>query len=164
MSETPDQYVKRLLGYLGTQDPLAVLEETPKRLASLVAGVDERGLRTRRDPGKWSMAEIVIHFSEAELVIAYRVRKVLGNSGTSVQAYDQSVWAERYDRATVPTALALHCALRDANLVLYRSLTPEEWGRYSEHSERGRETVEQTVRLAAGHDLNHLRQIEALRS
>jgi hypothetical protein len=163
MTETTEQYVSRLLGYLGSQDPLAVLEATPSALASLVEGVDEKRLRTRPPSGKWSMAEVAIHLSEAELVIGYRVRKALGASGTSVQGYDEAVWATRYDRASVPKALALQRALREANLALYRSLTSEEWARFSMHNERGKETVEQTVRLAAGHDLNHLRQLQALR-
>jgi hypothetical protein len=30
------------------------------------------------------------------------------------------------------------------------------------HAERGQETIEHIVRLYAGHDLNHLRQIEAI--
>jgi hypothetical protein len=30
------------------------------------------------------------------------------------------------------------------------------------HAERGKETIEQVVRLLAGHDLNHLRQIEKI--
>jgi hypothetical protein len=30
------------------------------------------------------------------------------------------------------------------------------------HSERGQETLEQMVRMTAGHDINHLRQIEVI--
>jgi hypothetical protein len=30
------------------------------------------------------------------------------------------------------------------------------------HAERGKETIEHLVRLYAGHDLNHLSQIEAM--
>jgi hypothetical protein len=30
------------------------------------------------------------------------------------------------------------------------------------HSERGQESIEQIVRMTAGHDINHLRQIERI--
>ena len=40
--------------------------------------------------------------------------------------------------------------------------TAEQWQQYGMHSERGRETIEQIVRLTAGHDLNHLKQIERI--
>jgi hypothetical protein len=33
---------------------------------------------------------------------------------------------------------------------------------YGMHQERGQESVAHIVKMAAGHDLNHLRQIEAI--
>ena len=33
---------------------------------------------------------------------------------------------------------------------------------YGMHSERGQETIEQIVRMTAGHDINHLQQIERI--
>ena len=50
--------------------------------------------------------------------------------------------------------------LRDANLALLRSLKPEQWKQYGMHSERGQESVEHIVRMFAGHDVNHIQQIE----
>jgi hypothetical protein len=164
MKETPEQYVGRLLGYLGARDPLPILEATPATLARLVDGWDEGRLRTRPTPEHWSMAEIAIHLAEVEIVVGYRVRCMLGGKdGDPIQAFDQDRWSTRYDRAAVPVALAMHRGLRDANLALYRSLSPQEWARYGMHSERGKESVEHTVRLAAGHDLNHIAQMKALR-
>ncbi len=52
--------------------------------------------------------------------------------------------------------------LREMNLALYKTLTPEQWKQHGMHSERGVETVEHIVRLYAGHDLNHIRQIEQI--
>ena len=33
---------------------------------------------------------------------------------------------------------------------------------YGQHSERGKETVEHLMRMMAGHDLNHLHQMEKI--
>jgi hypothetical protein len=52
--------------------------------------------------------------------------------------------------------------LREGNLALLRSLDPEQWQHYGMHSERGRETIEHIARMFAGHDLNHLQQIEKI--
>jgi len=52
--------------------------------------------------------------------------------------------------------------LREANLALLESLTPEQWKHYGMHSERGQEAIELIVRMAAGHDINHLQQIERI--
>ncbi len=162
MDENFEQYVRRILGYLGEKDPLPILEVTPSSLAGIVTGLDEARLRRRPAPSKWSMAEIIIHLAEVEVVVGYRVRVMLGSNGSAIQAFDQDQWVRRYDRMPIAAALGMHRGLREANLALYRSLTIEEWNQYGIHSERGRETVDHTVKLAAGHDLNHLKQLEAL--
>ena len=35
-------------------------------------------------------------------------------------------------------------------------------GHYGMHAERGKETVSHLINMVAGHDLNHLRQIESI--
>jgi hypothetical protein len=53
--------------------------------------------------------------------------------------------------------------LRQANLALLRSLTPAEWNQYGIHAERGVESIRDIAMYYAGHDLNHFKQIEAIR-
>jgi hypothetical protein len=45
---------------------------------------------------------------------------------------------------------------------MLKSLAPEQWKHYGMHSERGQETIEHIVRMFAGHDLNHLQQVERI--
>ena len=97
-------------------------------------------------------------------VAAYRVRMILGAPGTPIQAFDQDAWAREMDYATRDTAasLALFTALRTALLELLRGLDEEKLDRFGMHSERGEESVRYLISLYAGHDLNHLAQIERL--
>jgi hypothetical protein len=37
-----------------------------------------------------------------------------------------------------------------------------DWKQYGMHSERGKESIEHIVRMFAGHDVNHLQQIEKI--
>ena len=53
--------------------------------------------------------------------------------------------------------------LRQANLAFLRSLTPAEWNLYGIHDERGAESIRDIAMYYAGHDLNHFKQIEAIR-
>jgi len=162
MAETHQAYVQRILGTLGTTDPLEVLAATPAKLDSALARFRREQLRTRPAPGKWSAAEIAIHLSEVEMMIGVRVRLVVGQDGVAIQGYDQDAWAARYGNVDLDLALQAFKALRAANLAFYRSLTEEQWEHYGMHSERGKETARRIVELCAGHDLNHLKQIEAL--
>ena len=38
----------------------------------------------------------------------------------------------------------------------------DRWKHYGIHSERGQETIEHIARMFAGHDLNHIAQIEGI--
>ena len=52
--------------------------------------------------------------------------------------------------------------MRAALLRLLRGLNDEELDRFGMHAERGKESVRHLISLYAGHDLNHLAQIERL--
>ena len=162
MSETPQQYTQRILGYLEGTRPLAVLAATAATLEGLIEGVSTDALRKRPAPDKWSASEILAHLADGEIVGAFRMRLILGSPGTPVLAFDQDTWVTsgHYDARDPRKSLAQFRVLRDANLALLESLTPEQWTDYGIHSERGQESIEQIVRMFAGHDINHLRQIE----
>lgn len=162
MTESVQQYVERILNALGSTDPLQQLSETPSILKQVLEQFPSVKLHQRPSPEKWSPAEIAIHLSEVEMVVGVRVRIVLGNNGAAIQAFDQDAWARRYAKTDLQLSLAGFEALRAANLALYRSLSPDQWEQYGMHAERGKETVRRIVTMCAGHDLNHLRQLQAL--
>jgi DinB superfamily len=164
MNETPQQYTTRIVAHVQGRDPLAVQAATPRKLQRLIKGVSPARLRKRPSPGKWSVAEIIAHLSDAELVGGFRIRMILGSPGTPITAFDQDVWvvSGHYDKRDPRKAVETFRALREANLDLYKTLTPEQWQHYGIHSERGKETVQHVARMFAGHDLNHLAQIEAI--
>lgn len=164
MAETPQQYTQRVLGYVGDRDPLAILQETPAKLATLVHGRPDALLRQRPAPGKWSVSEILAHLADAEIVLGFRMRLILGQDGVPIQAFDQDVWAAftHYDRIPVTESLEQITVLRRANLRLVRSLSAEQLQQAGMHTERGRETVAHLLRMWAGHDLNHRAQVEKI--
>ena len=164
MKETPQQYTARMLTNLADQGPLKVQAATPKKIERLLKGASPAKLRKRPAPGKWSVAEILAHLADVEIVVGWRVRSILGAPGTPIQAFDQDTWVEsgHYAKRNPRGSLTQLRALREANLALYKSLTPEQWKHYGMHSERGQESVEHIARMMAGHDVNHLQQIESI--
>lgn len=164
MTETPQQYSARIMSNIGGQEPMKVLAATPNKIGRLFQGATPAKLKKRPAPGKWSPAEIAAHLADAEIVIAWRIRAILGAPGTPIQAYDQDAWVEagHYARRNPRQSLDQLRAVRQANLALYKSLTPDQWKHCGMHSERGQESVEHIVRMIAGHDLNHLQQIERI--
>jgi hypothetical protein len=164
MSETPQQYTQRILGYVEGKQPLAVQAATAKKLDRLIKGVSTAKLRKRPAPEKWSVSEIVAHLADGEIVGAFRMRLILGSPGAHIVAYDQDQWVTsgHYDKRDPRESVEQFRVLREANLALLKSLKPEQWKDYGVHSERGQESIEQIVRMFAGHDINHLQQIEKI--
>ena len=164
MSETAQQYTQRILANTQGQDPLKVQSATTKKLARLIKGVPTAKLRKRPAPEKWSIAEILAHLADVEIVIGWRMRSILGAPGTPVQAFDQDAWviAGHYQERDPRKSIELHCVVREANLALLKSLSPDQWKHYGQHAERGQESIEHIVRMIAGHDINHIRQIERI--
>jgi hypothetical protein len=164
VQETPQQYTQRILGYSSGKDALRVQQATPSRLATLTKRLSRKQLARRPAPDKWSIAEILAHLADAELVVGFRMRLILGANGTPIQAFDQDAWAQtfNYRRRDPKSSLEAFHMLRQNNLRLLKSLPRNLWQNYGMHSERGKETVEHIVRMMAGHDLNHLKQVETM--
>jgi hypothetical protein len=164
MKETAQQYTQRILGYVEGKKPLAVQAETAKKLDHLIKGVPTAKLRKRPASEKWSVNEIIAHLADGEIVGGFRMRFILGSPGSPVVAYDQDRWVTsgHYEQRDPRKSLEQFRVLREANLALLQLLKPEQWKHYGIHSERGQESIEHIVRMFAGHDINHLRQVEKI--
>ena len=164
MQETPQQYTQRIMSHSTGKDAIKIQRSTAAKLAVLTRGLKKSQLMRRPAPDKWSIAEILAHLADAELVVCFRVRLTLGANGTPIQAFDQDVWATTFDykRRDPKTSLATFRALRENNLRLLKSVPRSLWDNYGMHEERGKESVDHIVRMIAGHDLNHLQQVERI--
>ena len=164
MQETPQEYIKRILGNVEGQDPLKVQAGTAKKLERLIKGMPASKLRKRPAPEKWSAGEILAHLADSGIALGWRMRQILGAPGTPIQAYDQDSWAAagHYEKRDARKSAEQFRVVREANLALLKSLAPEQWKQHGMHAERGVETIEHIVRMMAGHDLNHTKQVERI--
>jgi hypothetical protein len=164
MSETPQQYSQRIMKMIEGKDALKTQSATPKRLESLVKRALASKLRKRPAPDKWSVVEILAHLADTEIVVGWRIRSILGAPGTPIQAFDQDAWAAvgNYAKRDPRKSIEQFRAVRDANLALYKSLSPEQWKHFGMHAERGEESLQRILHMMAGHDINHLSQIERI--
>ena len=164
MTETIQEYSARLLSLAQGADPRDVLASTPSRIGALIAGRGVEELQRSPAPGRWSIAQIVSHLADAEIVFAYRVRLILSAPGTTIGAYNQEDWAtsQHTERSDAHASLALFGAVRLSMVRLLASLTDEELDRCGVHAERGRESVRHLMSLYAGHDRNHVTQVARL--
>ena len=155
-------YMQRILDTLGENDPIEVLQATPQRLATLLEEMAPSDLETSYGVGKWDARHVYAHLADVELAMGFRIRQTLGEPGVELPAFDQDVWAKRYGRLDPALAVEAFRGLRAWNLSLLATLTLEDWLAEGYHPERGFESVDLMVRFLAGHDINHLAQLESI--
>jgi hypothetical protein len=161
MMETSQQYTARILSNLGSQDAMKVLKTTPQKIKKIISGAKKKTLYQRPEPGKWSIAEIVAHLAETELVLGWRYRSAAEKNGVAIQPFDQDAWAanSRYQKSDVKVMLEMFSVIRAANLRFLAGLPKEKLNNVGLHQERGVESILHIANLEAGHDLNHVKQI-----
>ena len=145
---------------LGDQDPVSVLSATASRLQELAISLGDSRIEQPIAPGKWSPRQIFIHLADCELAFGFRYRQTLAEDNHLVQPFDQDKWAGAYAAYEAGQALDTFVALRRWNLALIQKLTPEQLAKGVLHPERGQETLLGLFEISAGHDINHLRQLE----
>jgi DinB superfamily len=137
-------------------------------------------------PGKWDARQILTHLAQSEIALGYRARMALTTPGYAAQPFDQDAWmnieaggAVGADVAGQPGSpaearsakvggLTGHDAL-DAfvgtavlNIALFASLSDRDRAITLSHPEYGALTVDWIIHQMAGHQIHHLKQLEAI--
>jgi hypothetical protein len=152
--------------FIGSNDPYPVLESTPIRIASLVAELTPDEIAGAPQPGKWSIHEIVGHLADNELMAQARIRLMLFEDAPLLVPYDQDRWVNGWIREMEPFEATLERfrVLRESTVRILRNTPENDLRRIGSHAERGVQTPGDYIVILAGHDINHLSQIEGIRS
>jgi DinB superfamily len=147
---------------LGPRDPLKVVATTAKRLDQLAVALGPLRIEEALAPGKWSPREILCHLADCEVVFSYRMRQALAEDHHIVQPFDQDSFARNYAGYEPQAAIMTFSCIRQWNLMLLRTVLPDVLNKPIHHPELGEMTFGELIEIIAGHDLNHLAQLEAL--
>jgi uncharacterized damage-inducible protein DinB len=148
--------------FLGEQDARAVIAATPGLVHQAVCAMTPEQIEAPVAAGKWSPRQIVAHLADCELVFSFRLRQTLAEHQPVIQPFDQDAWATQYARYDMPSAMEMFRAARGWNVKLIGGLSEAEMAREMTHPERGTMTFLTVLETMAGHDLNHLAQLQAV--
>ena len=148
---------------LGNRSALEVLPTTSSKLHAILEQLGPKGVEQAPAPGKWTAREIVSHLADCEIAFGFRLRQTLAEDNHVIQPFDQEKWAASYAAYEADAALSVFAALRQWNLALIKNVAPEKQAKPATHPERGTMTFWTIVETMAGHDLNHLQQLEKLK-
>jgi len=150
-------------------------EERSALIAQYGAGYDEvvkaldgfpaASLSAHPIAGKWSAREIIHHLGDSESTSAWRLRRLLVEDNPVIQGYDQDEFATKlhYNDRDMAPALEAFRSARATTVQLLSMMTEEEWKREGTHTESGRYTVENWLKIYADHAHNHAAQIQRLK-
>lgn len=148
---------------------LSDLLERFRRGAELVAVVSTGAAGSELDfkpgPDKWSVRQIVNHLSDSEIVGVDRFRRVIAEDNPTLIGYDQNLWVERldYHRRKFSPTLETFRRIRGENYELLKDLPEQTFQRFGTHSERGRLTLLDLLRIYTEHAERHAQQIQQVR-
>ncbi|HEY2857335.1 MAG TPA: DinB family protein [Terracidiphilus sp.] len=148
--------------FLDGRPVLDILAETPRAIRALLDAIGPGKAYEAPAPGKWSPGEVVAHLADCELVFGFRLRQTLAEDSPTIQPFDQDLWAKTYKGVEPEEAFAAFSAFRKWNLVLFEAALPGAADRQMTHPERGTMTFQNVLETMAGHDLNHLGQLQRL--
>jgi hypothetical protein len=93
------------------------------------------------------------------------LRRVIAEDNPTIIAYDEKAWATKldYHRRRFSQALETFRRIRGENYELLKELPEETFQRFGTHSERGRLTLLDLLRIYTEHAENHSQQIRGVR-
>jgi hypothetical protein len=148
--------------YLGDREPIAAMRDTTGRIAALASTWSAVQFERSYAPGKWTARLILIHLAQSELALGTRARMGATTAGYVAQAFDQDRWLEKESSLDARDALDAFVALSRMNSAWFASLSRADRDAAMSHPEYGSITVDWVIHVIAGHQINHLRQLETL--
>lgn len=158
MTEARNPYGDDLDG----RDARKSLRETPDVIRALVQRMGTAGFSRRTAPGKWTLAEILVHLAQTEIVVQGRLRYALSSDGYLVQPFDQDRFMAIEPAVDGDAALAAYVGLRKFALPLIDGLAADQLAKPFRHPDHGEITVGWLLAWWAGHERRHLGQIEQI--
>jgi hypothetical protein len=116
--------------------------------------------------GKWTIAELVGHLVDSDLVGGDRIKRVIAEPEPTLLAYDENAWIERLrsGQMSVEEGVNLFAANRRWIATVLRGCPETDFARAGNHTERGRMTLAELVAGYANHLDHHLRFLYAKRA
>lgn len=163
---TPDEHAPYALTYInatasalsaaGHDDLLALLESQSPAWQALLAGAEDKAGH-RYAPGKWTLAESLVHVTDTERVFSYRLLRIARGDRTPLPGFEQDEWVpqSRAGNRSLSDILSELLAVRAATVALVRSLDEEAVAQRGVSS--GVEvSARALVWMIAGHAQHHL--------
>ncbi len=129
-------------------------------------GLTEEQLLFKPSERSWSIREIIIHVSDAELVHIHRMKAVLSEDNPVLTAFDQDLWTNHLHSQQIDHQLYLQLfkSMRESFLPILQNLTKQDYLRIGTHNQAGPLTFKEIFEHSIEHVDTHIGQIIRVKS
>ncbi len=142
---------------------MATLRSTPAVFDSLARQMDGDDWKKSPRLDEWCSIEVACHLRDVDMEINLpRLRRVLQEYNPFIPGVDSDLWAEERDyiHQDGPQAFQVFTTARMELLNLLEEASLTDWQRTARHAIFGPTNLSELVRIVAGHDRLHVRQIQ----
>jgi hypothetical protein len=148
--------------FLGDREPIQAIRDNIEKIRSLTTGWSTGQFERTYAPGKWTARQILTHLAQTELAFGTRIRMALTVPNYVAQSFDQNNWLAREATLSGRDATDTLLTLGNLNIALFASLSTADRAIPFSHPEYGSLTVDWIIHTAAGHQINHVQQLEQI--
>ena len=118
----------------------------------------------RSDSEGWTPRQVIHHVADSEAQSYARLRRLIAEPGTTIQGYDEGVWAQNptlgYSDTDITAAIEVFTAVRRSSHLLILRLTEKQLDNAGTHSESGKYSIKNWLETYTNHPLDHAAQIQ----
>ena len=118
----------------------------------------------KSDHEGWSPRQVIHHVADSEAQSYARLRRLIAEPGTTIQGYDEGIWAENatlgYQSADVESSIAVFKAVRQSSYELLTRMTDAQLDNAGVHTESGAYSVRNWIESYTNHPVDHANQIK----
>lgn len=156
----PSEYhmaFERYVSLVPEDDALPVLARQPAQVRAAMEKVSGERAGYRYGPNKWSIREVVGHFTDAERVFGFRALTFARGDKTPLPSFEENEYAAiaGHDRYALPDLVAEFEALRRSNISMLAHLDPAAIARIGT-ANGSPVSVRALAFIMAGHVRHHL--------
>jgi hypothetical protein len=149
---------------LTIEESLALLAETPSRLAALTVGLEPAQLQVAPSPGEWSANDVLAHLRSCADFWGNYISRILAEDRPTWREVSARTWLKRTDYPTLEfrSSLRSFTAQRAELLAILELLPREAWSRAALVKSTGKVlelTVLSYADRMARHERQHVEQI-----
>ena len=136
-----------------------------KTFLDLVESLTSEQLDVANSEG-WNARQVIHHMADSEAQSYARLRRLIAEPGTSIQGYDEGLWAENttlsYKKHEIESSLEVFKAVRKSSYELLLRIDDSLLSNKCIHTESGEYSVKDWLNSYIKHPVDHANQIREI--